>query len=94
MTGMPRAKMASQKVVTASLTVSFSFVGVSTCPNLNPCMIQKAIHRMIPGITPAMNSEPTDTDAVVANTTMGILGGMMIPSEAEDAVTAAASVPL
>ena len=49
---------------------------------------------MIPGITPAMNSEPTDTDAVVANTTMGILGGMMIPSEAEDAVTAAASVPL
>ena len=38
-----------------------------------------------------MNSEPTETDAVVAKTTMGMLGGMMMPSDAEEAFIAAAS---
>lgn len=46
-------------------------------------MKQKHIAIRIPGITPPINNEPTETDAVVANTTIGMLGGIIIPKEAD-----------
>ena len=42
---------------------------------------------------PAINNAPTDTEAVVANTTIGMLGGIIIPKEADDALMAEASSP-
>lgn len=57
-------------------------------------MKQKHIAIRIPGITPPINNEPTETDAVVANTTIGMLGGIIIPKEADEALIAAASSPL
>ena len=45
---------------------------------------------MRPGITPAINSLPTDTCAVTANRTIGILGGMIMPMVEEATVRPAA----
>jgi len=43
---------------------------------------------IIPGINPARNSAPTETDMTPPQTTMRMLGGMMTPMTEEQAVIA------
>ena len=43
-----------------------------------------------PGTTPAMNSSPIDTSALTPNRIIGIDGGMITPSSADVACSAAA----
>ncbi len=47
---------------------------------------------MMPGIMPAMNSEPTDAPVLRPHKMNGMLGGMIIPSPAADATSDAANV--
>jgi len=47
----------------------------------------------IPGIMPAKNSEPMETDPTTPNMTKGMLGGMMTPIDPAAAVSAEAKSP-